>query len=636
MRQSAAHRAHVTVGRFSKLAFATPPVTWFRLIMKFPLPIVLVLSVCALTLPAHAQLTPVAGTGEQGFSGDGGPAIKAQLNNTFGVIVGPDGDIYFCDTGNHAVRKISRSSGKITTVIGTGEKGYSGDGGPGTEAKCFEPYEVRFHPGGDLYWVEMQNHIVRRLDARTNTVHTVAGTGEKGFSGDGGPATEAMLHRPHSIQFDAAGENLYLCDIGNHRIRRIDLNDGSISTWCGNGKKEATPDGAKISAETPLNGPRALDIDPSGDLWLALREGNRVYRLDMKTQTLHHIAGTGKSGFSGNGGPALEATLSGPKGVAVSPDGKLIYLADTESHTVRAIDLNDSPASLKLIAGDGKRGTFARLHGVGSDPITGDLYIGDSENHLIQKIAAGSMGIPSVAAAPAIGDFQIDEFEVDGIACKVVVPEKAAEGRPWIWRCRFFGGFAQADAQLAANGWHVAWVEVADLFGGPPAMDIFEKFYAEVVPKYQLAPKSVMEGFSRGGLPAVYWSAAHPDKVCGIYLDAPVVDIRSWPSKERADLFAKCLAAHGITEATLDTWRSPVDALEQSPEAQKLPVLLVCGGDDSGVPFLENGTKYEAFYADHKNSPLEIIVKATCDHHPHSLHDPSVIVEFAERAFRGN
>ena len=605
-------------------------------LMKFPHIAAVILLAFGTTNLSHAQLTTVAGTGEKGYAGDGGPATKARLDNPFGVTVGPDGDIYFCDTGNHVIRKISRKSAKITTVAGTGEKGYSGDGGPAAEAKCFEPYEVRFHPGGDLYWVEMQNHIVRRLDARTNTVHTVAGTGEKGFSGDDGPGNSATFNRPHSIQFDAAGENLFICDIGNHRIRRVELASGVVTTFCGNGKKEITADGAKVSPTTPLNGPRALDIDPAGDLWLALREGNKVYRIDMQAGTLHHIAGTGEKGFDGNGGPALEATLSGPKGVAISPDGKLIYLADTESHSVRAIDLNDKPPTLRLIAGDGKKGTFARLHGVGVDPVNGDLYIGDSENHVVQRIAAGSMGIPAASAAPKIEDFEIDEFEVDGIACKMLLPKKAAEGRPWIWRCRFFGGFAQADAALAARGWHVAWVEVADLFGGPPAMKIFGKFYDDVVPKYQLAPKSVIEGFSRGGLPAIYWSAAHPDKVCGIYLDAPVVDIRSWPSNNRADLWSKCLAAHGVTEAALESWRSPIDALRKSPPAQRIPVLLVAGGADSGVPFAENGALVEEFYLASQgvtNSTLTSIIKTTCDHHPHSLHDPAPIVAFALECF---
>ena len=602
--------------------------------MKLCIPLLIAFGLAA---SAHAQLSTVAGTGEKGYAGDGGPATEAQINNPFGVIVGPDGDIYFCDTGNHTIRKISRKSGKITTVVGTGEKGYSGDGGPATEAKCFEPYEVRFHPGGDLYWVEMQNHIVRRLDARTNQVHTVAGTGEQGFSGDGEPATKATFHRPHSIQFDASGKNLFICDIGNHRIRRVDLDSGVVTTFCGNGKKADTADGAKVSPNTPLNGPRALDIDPSGDLWLALREGNKVYRIDMHRQTLHHIAGTGKKGFTGNGGPALKATLSGPKGVAISPDGKLIYLADTESHSVRAIDLRDSPPTLKLIAGDGKKGTFARLHGVGVDPVNGDLYIGDSENHIVQKIAGGTMGVPEVATAPAIGDFEIDEFEVNGVAAKMLRPESAAEGRPWIWRCRFFGGFAQADAALAARGWHVGWVDVADLFGGPPAMDIFAEYYRHVVTEYQLAAKSVMEGFSRGGLPAVYWSAAHPDKVCGIYLDAPVVDIRSWPSKKRQDLWTKCLAAHGVTDASLESWHSPIAALRQSPKAQKIPLLLIAGGADAGVTFPENGASLENFYHDSPTpigKSLHTIIKATCDHHPHSLHDPAPIVAFALKCFK--
>jgi DNA-binding beta-propeller fold protein YncE len=192
---------------------------------------------------------------------------------------------------------------------------------------------------------------------------------------------------------DASGENLFICDIGNHRIRRVNLQSGTVSTFCGNGQKGNTADGSDVGPGTPLNGPRALDIAPNGDLWLALREANKVYRIDMQEMTLHHIAGTGKKGFTGNGGPALQSTLSGPKGVAISPDGNLIYLADTESHSLRAIDLRTSPPTLRLISGDGKKGTFARLHGVGVDPQNGDLYIGDSENHVVQKLTAD--GIPS-------------------------------------------------------------------------------------------------------------------------------------------------------------------------------------------------------------------------------------------------
>ncbi len=598
----------------------------------------LLLTLTSLSAPA-AEISTVAGTGEKGFGGDGGKAAEATLDNPFGVIVGPDGDIYFTDTGNHCIRKISRKSGVITTVVGQGgKKGYSGDGGPATEALCFEPYEVRFHQNGDLYWVEMQNHIVRKLDARTGTVHTVAGTGEKGFGGDGGPATEAKLDRPHSIQFDAEFANLYICDITNHRIRRVGLESGIIDTWCGSGKAAATPDGAEVSPSTPLKGPRALDIAPNGDLWLALREGNQVYRIDMRAGTLHHVAGTGAKGFAGNGGPARVATLSGPKGVAISPDGKLIYLADTESHSVRAIDLRNDPPTLELIAGTGKKGDgpdspdplkceMARLHGVGVDPVSGDLYIGDSETHKVRKI----IGLPG-GKSQASNESTKEEFEFQGRKALVVKPAKAAPGNPWMWRCRFFGAFPQADNALVDRGWHVAWVDVAHLFGGPEAMEVFDAFYDHLTSTRGLSPKPVMEGFSRGGLPATNWAIRHPDRVSGVYLDAPVLDIHSWPKPASADLWQKAMAAHGLTESTADSWRGPLEHLAPLARA-KVPILSICGGADPVVPFGENSAILEERYRA-LGGPVEVIVKATCDHHPHSLHEPSRIVEWAENVAR--
>lgn len=363
--------------------------------MKRLLPLLL------LALPLRAAtIETVAGNGKAGYDGDGGAATSATLNQPFGVIVGPDKDIWFTDTNNHVIRRISRGTAEISTVVGNGTKGYSGDGGTPEKATLNEPYELRFDKEGNLYWVERLNHVVRKLDKKTNKVSTIAGTGTAGFSGDGGPADKAQMNQPHSIQFDKDFSNLLICDISNNRIRAVSMKTGKISTWCGNGKKDATPDGAKVSDEVPLKGPRALDIAPNGDLWLALREGNAVYRIDSSSLRLEHIAGTGKQGFTGNGGPAKEATLSGPKGVAISPDGKIIYLADTESHTVRAINLNHSPATLELIAGDGKKGDgpdqpdplkcrMARLHGIGIDPENGDLYIGDSETHKVRVVRFG-------------------------------------------------------------------------------------------------------------------------------------------------------------------------------------------------------------------------------------------------------
>jgi DNA-binding beta-propeller fold protein YncE len=352
----------------------------------------LLLSLILLPLLASAQqISTLAGTGANGFSGDGGPAEKAQLNNPYGLTRGPDGALYFCDTDNHCVRRIAPDH-TISTLAGTpGRKGYSGDGGPATQATLNEPYELRFDSAGDLFVVERMNHVIRKIDMKTGVISTLAGNGKPGFAGDNSPAEKAQFNQPHSIAFDPAGD-LYVCDILNHRIRRIDPNTHQITTWAGTGAKKPTPDGAPL-AGTPLNGPRALAFDKDGNAYLALREGNQIWKIDAKTQTLHHLAGTGKQGNAGNDGPAKLATLSGPKGLALSPDARRLYLADTESHTIRSIDL--TTGTITLVVGTGQRGDgpdgdplackLARPHGIFCDK-DGSLYIGDSENHRIRVL----------------------------------------------------------------------------------------------------------------------------------------------------------------------------------------------------------------------------------------------------------
>jgi sugar lactone lactonase YvrE len=340
-------------------------------------------------LDAQTTVT-IAGTGLPGFSGDGGLAVDAQMNNPYGLSTGPDGALYICEIGNHRIRRVDLKTKRISTVAGSGKKGYSGDGGPALSADLNEPYEVRFDRAGNIYFAEMQNHIVRRVDAKTHVISTVAGTGVAGFAGDGGPAAQALLRQPHSIAFDPQ-ERLLICDIGNLRIRRVDLKTGLIETWAGTGEKKPTPDGAPI-AGTPLNGPRAITADRDGNLYLALREGNTILKIDTRAGRIYHIAGTGETGYSGDGGLAKSAKLSGPKGVAWSPDGSL-YIADTESHTIRRIDL--SSGIITTVVGTGQRGNgpdgdarrcqLARPHGifVGAD---GHVYISDSESHRIRTL----------------------------------------------------------------------------------------------------------------------------------------------------------------------------------------------------------------------------------------------------------
>ncbi len=339
---------------------------------------------------ASKKTVTLAGTGVSGFSGDGGAGVKGQVGNPYGLVTGPDGALYICEVNNDRVRRLDLKTHKLSTVAGSGKKGYSGDGGPALEASLNEPYEIRFDKEGNMFFVEMKNNVVRRVDAKTKIISTVAGTGSPGFSGDGGPGVKAQLNQPHSIAFDPEGR-LLICDIANQRIRRLDLKTGILETYAGTGEKKPTPDGAPL-AGTPLNGPRAIDLDREGNLYLALREGNAVYRIDSKTARIHHLAGTGEKGYTGDGGPAKAAKLSGPKGIAYAPDGS-VYIADTESHTIRRIDLKTG--IITTAAGTGARGDgpdgdplackLARPHGIFIDR-KGVKFIGDSENHRIRLL----------------------------------------------------------------------------------------------------------------------------------------------------------------------------------------------------------------------------------------------------------
>ncbi|MBI4603262.1 MAG: hypothetical protein HY721_15015 [Planctomycetes bacterium] len=329
----------------------------------------------------------VCGTGKAELGLSEGGVSEVNIGQPFGVESGPDGTLYICEVGNHRVLRLDLAARKVTTVAGRGEKGYSGDGGKAVEARLNEPYEVRFdydYSKGAMFVVEMAGAVVRKVDRSTGLISTVAGAGEPGYSGDGGPAARAKLRQPHSIALDGKG-GLYVADIGNHRIRRVDLEKGTIETPPG---CDFTPP----AREKGLAGPRALHI-LDGVLWIAFREGNSVWRMDLATGRLEHVAGSGEKGHVD--GPGREARFDGPKGIVATRTA--VYVADTENHAIRAIDprartVTTVAGGARGFGGDGGPALEARLdrpHGIcqGISILTLEtLYVGDTNNHRVRQL----------------------------------------------------------------------------------------------------------------------------------------------------------------------------------------------------------------------------------------------------------
>lgn len=360
--------------------------------------VVYLLIIAPLVLALHTAsgfaqtIETIAGTGKTESNVAEGQALKTNIGEPFGVEIGPDGGLYICEVRNHRVWRLDQKSGQVKVVAGNGKVGYAGDGGKATEALLNEPYEVRFDTAGNMLFVEMKNHLVRKVDTLTGLISTVAGTGKPGFGGDGGPATKSQMSTPHSIALDDQ-DNLYIADIGNHRVRRVDAKTGRIESIAGNGERKL-PENGQTAKDKPLLGPRALFVK-GNDLWIALREGHSVWKLDLKGGTLAHIAGSGKKGFTGDGGSAKGATFDGPKGIALGPDGN-VYVMDTENHAVRKIDLQSGLVS--TVAGSGPKGIggggdggpatkahMDRPHGICVGP-DGAIYIGDTNNHRVRRV----------------------------------------------------------------------------------------------------------------------------------------------------------------------------------------------------------------------------------------------------------
>jgi hypothetical protein len=349
----------------------------------------LCLLLVAASLTARAEkIVLVAGGGDQE---DNAPAAQVKLKEPFGVDFDRAGNLFIVEMAQgERVRKLD-PSGRVTTFAGTGVKGYAGDGGPAAKAQFNGMHHLLVLPNNDLLVADTWNNCVRRIDAKSGLITTIVGTGQKGFSGDGGPAIKAECKGIYSIAVDKPAENLYLAELENVRIRVVNLKSGLIKTIAGTGQKGVPQDGAE-AVKSPLVDPRAVAVDSKGNVYILERGGNALRVVDAQGK-IRTVVGTGAKGATGDGGPALQATMNGPKHLCVDHDDNVI-IADAENHLVRKYLPREG--KIVRVAGTGKKGTAGlngppqdaelnRCHGVAVDA-QGVLFITDSYNNRILKI----------------------------------------------------------------------------------------------------------------------------------------------------------------------------------------------------------------------------------------------------------
>jgi len=335
----------------------------------------------------EAATAPVIG-GRKGFAGDYGPAIEAWLDAPGGIVAAPNGDIYFADSNNNVIRRIDARNGVITTAVGNHDldAGFSGDNQLATEAQLDTPDGVAIAPDGDLIIADSHNDRIRRVDRPTGVITTIAGSGANGYDGDDKPAMEAALSTPSAVAAAPNGD-IYIADTLNYRVRMIEAKTGLIHTVAGNGtpgEADKVGDGGPATS-AQLNMPSDVAIAPNGDIYIADMHHNRVRKVDARTQIITTVAGSGIWGYAGDDGPAIDARLAGPAGIALvsdppGPNGKLtIFIADFYNQRVRAVGpdgiIRDLTDEGRIAFGAPTRVVFA--------PRRGWLYVADSSDNRI-------------------------------------------------------------------------------------------------------------------------------------------------------------------------------------------------------------------------------------------------------------
>ncbi len=350
----------------------------------------------ALPVLVPGRIDTVAGTDQWPYSGDNTQATSASIWTPQGIVLDAVGNLYLSDTGNNRIRRVDAQSGTITTVAGNGIQGFSGDGGPATTASIGSPAGLTMDGAGNLYLADVQNSVVRRVDALTHAISTIAGTPQtSGYSGDGASATQAQLSLPRGISIDNNG-NLLIADTGNNCVRRVDASSGTISTIAGDGTAGYAGDG-QLASTARLNGPSATLSLPDGSLLIADTDNNRVRRIDS-AGVINTVVGTGAQGSTGDTGSATQATLHRPIGLTADPVGNL-YIADSGNNRIRVVSATSGIISTLVgtdsegFAGDGGPANLASLYGPFDVRFTqsGDLYLTDMFHMRVRRVSGSTL-----------------------------------------------------------------------------------------------------------------------------------------------------------------------------------------------------------------------------------------------------
>lgn len=379
-------------------------------------------------IDGKGMLTRIAGNSRAGFSGDGGPAVQAQLNSPEGVAIDGSGDVFIADTGNNRVREVT-PDGNINTIAGTGVPGWEGDGGPANQALLHAPMGVAVDANGNLYIADTANASIREVTTDGN-INTFAGMGYPAYTGDGGAANAAQLNQPQDVTVAPNGA-IFIADTGNGYIRMV-TSDGNINSVAGNGGVGYAGDGS-VATSAQLGVPMAVAADSAGNYYLAEFQNNRIRKVDTKGN-ISTVVGNGNLGFAGDGAAATSASLNQPTGIAVDGSGNL-YIADQWNLRIRKVDSSGNITTIAgsgvlSYSGDGGPATSAQLSTPqgGAVDRAGNLYIADSRNGAIRQVSTAgtintiaTLGLPLGVAVASGGNVYVSDFA--GNTVRMIAPD---------------------------------------------------------------------------------------------------------------------------------------------------------------------------------------------------------------------